>query len=112
MPNWSEVIDLFFGAPDVTVGILGEISKEDVVLAWLRTSVERALHWSETQNHPDARTCFADLDREIRMMILNIELMTETEALAIEQQFYAGDYSWFRSDGFRSRFQGCEDLLR
>jgi len=98
-----------FNVPDVSGAMSSEISNENAQLALVDASLRRALVWNEIQSDSTRLSCLNSLSRDVSAQLMRIDLLTDSDVLIIQQQWLAGNYSWFVANSLNARYLSCVD---
>jgi len=96
-----------FNVPDLTQAIQREISDENARIVLTDTSLRKALTWNEIRDDGATQACLNGLSRDVSAKLMRIDLLDEVAVLTIQQQWLAGDYSWFDAASLQARYLSC-----
>jgi len=96
-----------FNVPDVTPAMSREISQENAQVALVDTSLKKAQTWNEIKGDQDRLSCLTALSRDVSAQLMRIDMLKDADVLIIQQQWLAGDYSWFVAGVLNDRYLRC-----
>merc|ERR1719330_2043264 len=98
-----------FQSPDVSAAIRREISKENAMVTLVDTSVKKALTWREIRDYPACKGCLENLERDVTRKLILIDQLDDATLWVIQEQWLAGNYSWFKAASLQDRYLQCVD---